>query len=350
MNEVELKKAIESSNHKKSILIWGACKENDVILNMFRIWEFDVVGYIDRRYTEIQKFNNKPVYSTDKLSSNEYFVYVGLKGYYPEIIEKLIEYNYKEFVDFWYPSKLIQLDGTKNYKDRYGNMLDTRNTQKVKVILRDGGKCILGKGRYHESCRFIAQRNGELNIEDGVSLAEKSEVCTIGGKIRIAKNVKIGHDCMIRATCGGETVIEENCTIQFMSNVISSLYAKIYIGKDCMLSYAVFIRAGNSHNIMDLSTGENLNKNEKRNVILGEHVWCGMRSTIFSGCQIGNGSIVGANTFVNKKFPNNCCIVGNPARIVRKSVAWIRDGRAIHEDPSDYDAFIYEENMDYGRE
>lgn len=41
-------------------------------------------------------------------------------------------------------------------------------------------------------------------------------------------------------------------------------------------------------------------------------------------------SIVGAETVVKGKFPNNCVIAGNPAKIVKKDVTWDRSD--IHSD------------------
>ncbi|MDR3310631.1 MAG: hypothetical protein LBS90_04730, partial [Oscillospiraceae bacterium] len=34
------------------------------------------------------------------------------------------------------------------------------------------------------------------------------------------------------------------------------------------------------------------------------------------------GSVVGSYAVVAKKYPNNCAIAGNPARIVRRDIAW----------------------------
>lgn len=41
-----------------------------------------------------------------------------------------------------------------------------------------------------------------------------------------------------------------------------------------------------------------------------------MNSTILKGVTIGNNVIVGANSLVNKNFPDNVVIAGNPAKII----------------------------------
>ena len=69
-----------------------------------------------------------------------------------------------------------------------------------------------------------------------------------------------------------------------------------------------------------------------------------MRATIMNGVEIGSGSTVGANSFVcKKKFPANCCLAGNPAKVLREQTAWIRDGVIMHEDVEDYLDFIYDD-------
>ena len=46
---------------------------------------------------------------------------------------------------------------------------------------------------------------------------------------------------------------------------------------------------------------------------------------MLSNSEIGDGSIIGGNSVINKKFTNNCVVAGNPARLVRKDVAWDRE-------------------------
>jgi carbonic anhydrase/acetyltransferase-like protein (isoleucine patch superfamily) len=45
-----------------------------------------------------------------------------------------------------------------------------------------------------------------------------------------------------------------------------------------------------------------------------------MGSTLLNGCEIGDDSIVGANSLVTqgKKFPPRSLIVGSPAKVVRE--------------------------------
>ena len=50
----------------------------------------------------------------------------------------------------------------------------------------------------------------------------------------------------------------------------------------------------------------------KRNACLGSH------SVVMPGVTIGENTIIGAFSFVNKDIPDNCLALGIPAKVVRK--------------------------------
>lgn len=50
----------------------------------------------------------------------------------------------------------------------------------------------------------------------------------------------------------------------------------------------------------------------KRNACVGSH------SVVMPGVTIGENSVVGAFSFVNKDIPDNCLALGIPAKVVRK--------------------------------
>lgn len=108
--------------------------------------------------------------------------------------------------------------------------------------------------------------------------------CGSNNLIFIDRNVTYGKDCKIK--CGNGCVV--------------------YMGEDCMLSNEVQLIC--SH----------------KNIIIGNHVWLGLRTTVLEGTIISDGSILGACAVTDTKYPNNCILVGNPAQIVRKNAAWHR--------------------------
>lgn len=83
-------------------------------------------------------------------------------------------------------------------------------------------------------------------------------------------------------------------------------------------NYACIINAqriGENFNCLQLVT-IGVDKNHKRPVI-GNNVTIWTGACVFGDIVIGDNVNIGANTVINKNVPNNCTVVGNPARIVR---------------------------------
>lgn len=139
----------------------------------------------------------------------------------------------------------------------------------------------------------------------------RGEIC-----VRRGAQISIGDGF----TCGGNFCI------------FAIEYSKISIGTDCMFSVDVALLSGDGHSIFDINPERNINsttdklKNTELNI--GGHVWIGIKSTILGNTKIGSGSIVGAMSFVKGNFPNNCILAGNPARLIRKDIAWSRENCA----------------------
>lgn len=148
-----------------------------------------------------------------------------------------------------------------------------------------------------------------------------------GGKISprsevdITKNIKLGKDCVvgsytkIKATegplhIGDRGGIANGC-------FVSSGEGGVYIGSN-------FI-CGPNVNIV----GQNYAHGEKgkhledigivsRGIRIGDNVWVGAGSTITDGTVIGNNTIIVANSLVNRRYPNDVILQGNPAKVIFK--------------------------------
>ena len=51
---------------------------------------------------------------------------------------------------------------------------------------------------------------------------------------------------------------------------------------------------------------------------IGRRCWIGAGAVILPGVTIGEGSVIGAKSLVNKDIPANVIAVGNPCRVVRE--------------------------------
>lgn len=310
---------IENINKNgNKVLIWGACKRNDEILDFFRRQNINVVGYIDRNADKQTRFNDLPVFDRNIIKNDKYYIFVGLLDNYEDIISHLKNCGYNEFDDYWYPGNKVTIDGSQPYKDIYGNEYTGRN-HNIKIRLSNGSKVII-----EDNCKF-----GNACIESFNSSA-----------VRIGDGIIFVGNTFIHSNTFSEIEINERTSSGTNSQIIAIQNSKVTIGKNSMLSSDVIIRAGNSHNIFDLENKENLVK-DGYSVAIGDHVWVGTRSTLFNGCEIGSGSIVGINTFVNKKFPSNCSIAGNPARIIKENIAWRREGYPYFDDYDDFAEFDF---------
>lgn len=54
---------------------------------------------------------------------------------------------------------------------------------------------------------------------------------------------------------------------------------------------------------------------------IGDNVYIGPGAKIFDGITIGNNVAIGANSVVNKSFPDNVTIAGSPARIISQKTS-----------------------------
>jgi acetyltransferase-like isoleucine patch superfamily enzyme len=96
---------------------------------------------------------------------------------------------------------------------------------------------------------------------------------------------------------------------------------QINIGNDNMISNNVRINSG-SHTIISCDSEQDITN--LATIKTGNHVWIGMRATLMPGCDVGDDSIVGANTFVNKAIPAHCSCGGYPAKILKENIRWER--------------------------
>lgn len=98
------------------------------------------------------------------------------------------------------------------------------------------------------------------------------------------------------------------------------------VGNYCSIASNVSIGMG-EHNLDKISTNSIFYENQydeltKKECIIWNDVWIGVDAIIRRWVTIGNGAVIGANSFVNKDIPAYAIVAWSPAKIIRYRFTW----------------------------
>lgn len=137
---------------------------------------------------------------------------------------------------------------------------------------------------------------------------------TIIGNIIIGKDVYVGPSAVIRGDWGG-IVIEDGCNIQETCVIHVFPGKTITLKKNAHIGHGAVIHGAN----------------------IGENVLIGMNAVVMDKAEVGDGSIIGALTFVpsEMQIPSRSVVVGNPAKIVKQvsdeMLEWKTKGTKLYQ-------------------
>lgn len=130
-------------------------------------------------------------------------------------------------------------------------------------------------------------------------------------------------------------VVEGNFLLHTGCRVVVAKGAKLELGSGGMNVHGLIacgnhIRLGQdvwigAHTIIDDSdhhTILNGRHTQSRPILIGDHVWIGMRTTILKGVNIGDGAVIAAGSVVTKDVPPRSLAAGIPARVIKENVEW----------------------------
>lgn len=160
-----------------------------------------------------------------------------------------------------------------------------------------------GTGRIHIG------RN--VHIEEGCTLdARGSKSC-----IRIHDDVMISRNTILRARDG---LIEIGRGSDIGANALLATDSRLIVGEDVLVAAYVYLCAGGNHNHSDPNIPIIHQGHTPRGGIqVGHGSWIGSHTSVFDGVEIGEHTIVGSHSLVNRSLgPRKTCF-GIPAREVR---------------------------------
>lgn len=98
----------------------------------------------------------------------------------------------------------------------------------------------------------------------------------------------------------------------------NSVLNRAIVGPYCSFASDVMI-GGEEHAYWEVSTSDRLTNSGVTEIdtFIGHDVWIGAQCYIRQGVKIGNGVVIGSNSFVNKDVPDYAIVAGTPARIIK---------------------------------
>lgn len=205
--------------------------------------------------------------------------------------------NYK--VNLYSYIKLISLNGFVKVFFSFQNLIlplkySTIRLSNKKNIHLNKGNITIGTKRVKGSkleTRFLIEGNGKLDINGNVSIAYGSDVEIFDGG-----HLELGY-----------------CWTNINFELICSDHIKIgnYVG------------IGRNVCIRDNNGGHYINRpfyKESRPVIIEDKAWIASNVTIMPGVTVGEGAIIGANSFVTENVPPYTMVSGNPAKVIDEDI------------------------------
>jgi acetyltransferase-like isoleucine patch superfamily enzyme len=142
----------------------------------------------------------------------------------------------------------------------------------------------------------------KVYIGDDVYLS--GSLTVFGGRVFQSPELKIGNRTFIGSKCS------------------FSVAKLIEIGDDVLIAGGCSISDFSGHPLDPdkRAAGVQVSPEEVRPVRIGNKAWLGRGATVLPGVTIGEGAVVGAATVVTKDVPAGHICVGNPGRLLSRTV------------------------------
>ena len=175
--------------------------------------------------------------------------------------------------------------------------------QNLDIVATGSGNRVILHTPYTAKMKIRLTSNTEIVIESG---------CEISGTFCIIKTRGEQHNFV---HIGKNFGCGSNATIDITD------HGNVIIGEDCKFSWNIYIKSDDTHPVFSVISNKAIN--ESTQIVIGNHVWIGMNTTILKNSRIPSNCVIGACSVVAGKFDTeNCALAGNPARIVKNDINW----------------------------
>ena len=174
---------------------------------------------------------------------------------------------------------------------------------------RDSGLVYLSDDKVYEEQKRARILTQELNTVDRADFdAIKKIVKELFGKSESAfVNPPFYCDYGSNISIGDNFYTNHNCTILDGAKVTFGDY--VFIAPNC-----VFSTAGHALDAQMRADGLEI----ALPITVGNRVWIGANVSVLPGVTIGDDTVIGAGSVVNKDIPSGVVAAGNPCRVIRK--------------------------------
>jgi acetyltransferase-like isoleucine patch superfamily enzyme len=148
------------------------------------------------------------------------------------------------------------------------------------------------KYRCFISLKAEVELSKNLILGRGVTISSFTKIKATNGVLDIGKETAFAISCFLDAD-GAGIKIGDYCIFGPSVNIISSNY--IYEKLDIPFKKQGFVSKG---------------------VRIGNNVWVGAGTTILDGTVLGDNTIVVANSLLNRRYPADSILQGNPAKVI----------------------------------
>ena len=182
----------------------------------------------------------------------------------------------------------------------------------IKTILKYKGIKV-GKNFQADKFPKLLLDSKNIEIQDNVIFFGNVEIrLSKNGFLKICNNCKIDDGVRILVANDAKLIIDEQCAVG--KGTVINAGADVLIKKKCLISGYVYIQSSSHKTNLGFFIKDQEYFHQK--IVIEDDVWIGAHSTIMKGVVLKKGSIVGANSIVNKNTEENSINAGNPSKII----------------------------------